>query len=808
MAGWNKFHTPGWDRFYFDEERVRDPVDRATVDEIRCYAKEYGATVREFEWEGADAPGNANFAVGWEGDLATLFVCVKGDIIVPLDMLGKLKHLNMLWIVPYYRDLSWTGKLEGLTHISIFYMPAGEECFPNSWHSVATLQKLTLRYFFGSMAYLPESIRKLGELREITLTNTSESRAINIPDWLGDFPKLQKLYLQGNFTTIPYSVVAKGLPFTADKDAKRGVILNDVMLAEQDVSMFLNNDRTLIEAYYQGEQTGEDTTIRECKVIFLGDGGAGKTSLIKRIMQKPFRLGESTTEGVRIISWNTELDGKPFRLRFMDFGGQEIMHSMHRCFLSNHTVYVVVCSLRDDIERKAAVVRWLEQVKSYAPDCPVILALNKADENPRISVDETSLTERYPALKKVLKTSAAAEQGNPFFAEFLYDAIMEQVPSCVQDWRGNKGMLDVKRALETMKENYITAEEYRKICGDKGVKDEDVQNSLLGWFRDLGVAYFYKRKAYDGALENLRVLNPEWLTNGIYRLILRTDAQGKNGVLSHDDIRGILGKPFEGDASDTIYNAEETEFLLHVMRIFQISHEIQDTGKELIPMLMPEKTPRIAKKYKKDALHLRWEGAFLPNNLIHRLMIRKFEELDFRCMWRVGAWFKAPHGSCIALAEMLDDKSLDVYVSGRSADERREYMRSFQDKVTEILKSLNLSEATKKYLCCTVNGKDGKILYEDLLFMWGHGDNMIPIPGIQEYVSPTELLHMVDPDPKHWKPPTLPAHPDAPTEKESAETWNINLKNILLAFAIIIILILLSKGADLLELLKILLGSE
>ena len=162
-------------------------------------------------------------------------------------------------------------------------------------------------------------------------------------------------------------------------------------------------------------------------------------------------------------------------------------------------------------------------------------------------------------------------------------------------------------------------------------------------------------------------------------------------------------------------------------------------------------------------------------------------------MWRTGARFNAQSGGCTALAELTDDKSLDVYVTGGNADNRREYMRSFQDKVEEILNDLNLLNATKKYLCCTVNGKEGKILYKTVEFAWEHGDEKILIQDILEYASPEELLQTVDPDPAHWKRRIIPVR-NPQTEKESAETWNVNLKNILLVFAILIIKCPLAHG--------------
>ena len=147
-----------------------------------------------------------------------------------------------------------------------------------------------------------------------------------------------------------------------------------------------------------------------------------------------------------------------------------------------------------------------------------------------------------------------------------------------------------------------------------------MQRSLLDWFRNLGVAYSYQQEEQDVRLESLRALESVWLTNGIYRLILRTEKEVKNGALSHERIREILASPFKGDArEDVVYSPEETDFILRV----KISHKAKE-GWELIPMLMQEETPPTAKASPNGALRLRWEGAFLPNNLIHRLMIRKY----------------------------------------------------------------------------------------------------------------------------------------------------------------------------------------
>ena len=816
-----------YEDWIFDETLERNPVDRAVVDKIRQYADERGGTIAEFD--GIESgPQRSNFVFGWNGRHVGYFRCMGSFKasnhsgckieIEPPNMLKELRYLRTVWINRYSENLAWLGELAGLEEILISPTPDTTERFPMSWDSASTLRKLNLGYSTDSADHIPSSVRSLKELCEINIW-TWDEKSLILPDWLGEFSRLKSLRLRGRFVSIPRSLTQTGLPFMDKHSAKHGIILENVTLSDGDVSMYLSNDHVLIDAFYEGEQA----SIRECKVIFLGDGGAGKSSLIERIMTDSFALGKLPTDGMRVIKWDADLGGRPFRLRFLDFGGQEIMHSMHRCFLSDHTVYVLVCAVRDDTQINAVASRWLEQVRTYAPNCPVILALNKADENPDISVDETSLRVLYPSLKQVLKTSAAKDKGSPFYAGHLLNEIMKLAPCCVQGLRGSKAMLTVKRTLEDMgsdgenHRNYITAQEYEKLCANNGIHSKELQFSMLKWFRDLGVAYFYRSNELDVQLESLRVLNPVWLTNGIYRLILRTKDRVQNGVLSHDDIRAVLATPYRGDAEESlIYTNTETEYVLHVMRMFRISHEMKEEGKELIPMLMNKETPAVAMEFPRREVHLRWEGAFLPNNLIHRLMVEKYAELDFQCMWRTGARFRSPGsgGAALVVMDDRDYKALDLYVAWGNAEEKREYLRRFREKIQEILHSLNLRE-TKEYLCFEINGKEGKLPYNAITTAWRNGDKRIMFPDIVEYASPAELLLMVETDPEKRKAleereKALREEAEKQPEKEKiqsetalnrAQTAQTYAMYFLLLMLIILVLILLARGVNPQELL-------
>ena len=595
---------------------------------------------------------------------------------------------------------------------------------PETITRLSSLQSLYLSS--TKIREVPETITRLSSLQTLNLGGTQISE---VPETITRLSSLQVLYLcDCHLKAIPYALVKLGLPFVIDRySASHCINLTGVELDEGDLQLF-TQPRDVIEAAYL-----EQVRVRECKVIFLGDGAAGKSSLIQRMVHGDFDPAKLPTDGVKTTKWETPLLNQSVMLRILDFGGQEIMHSMHRCFLTAHTVYVVVCESRDDADIDNEAARWLETVKAFAPDCPVILALNKCDLNANVSVNERDLKARNPKLKCVLKTSAKNEPASRYGVNHLIQAIADEIPGALNRYKVNADMLGIKETLEDMKDDYISSERYREICAEHHITDAALQYSLLGYFRDLGVAYYYESKAFDTRLESVRVLNPEWLTNGIYRLILRTP---ESGFLSHQTIKDTLRDGYAGDVhSDITYTPEETEYILHVMRYFEISHDMGN-GVEMLPLKMPKTPPPTLDNFnKQNALHLRWEGAYLPNNLIHRLLIRKFPELDRNCVWRTGGHFVQEGGGCEALAEM-NEKALNVYVNGER--DCRQYLETFRSVIQAILTDLNLK--VSEVICCTVDGQEGAVPYEDVVQQYYDKRDEIYIPGIHKYVNPAALL--------------------------------------------------------------------
>jgi len=102
------------------------------------------------------------------------------------------------------------------------------------------------------------------------------------------------------------------------------------------------------------ERLGDDVEmLNEARIIILGEKGAGKTSLARKLIDIDADLpsDKESTEGVVTTIWSfSDKNGKSsINAHIWDFAGHSITHSAHRCFMSARCLYIYVYNGR--IER-------------------------------------------------------------------------------------------------------------------------------------------------------------------------------------------------------------------------------------------------------------------------------------------------------------------------------------------------------------------------------------------------------------------------------------------------------------------------
>ena len=492
----------------------------------------------------------------------------------------------------------------------------------------------------------------------------------------------------------------------------KGLCLGGATLSTQPISIFEEGEEA-IRAYYDAPKV----PVRESKVIFLGDGGAGKTHTIKRILNKgnDDNIGTDVTLGISIQPYTAHEGGADeFKINFWDFGGQENMHAMHRCFLTERTLYVVVINNRWDLDQQARY--WLDNIHSFAPDSPVILAVNLWEGIHKYGLDTNRLHRDYPNLVEVQRYSAKGEDNGNFTA--LTKLIVEQaekLDSCAmelpEDWAA---ILEQLRELARKEpvpgekyKGYIDKAKYLEICTDHnlgGDKNQVIRSWLLEWFNDLGICFSYHRdKQTKEELGTYKVLNPKWLTSAIYILLNHADLDVDNGCVTHSEIRKTLKYPLEDgelnrkDQCDYIlpnvtYSPQECEYILQVMRKFGLSYQIVGKKKEFIPALCDSQMPKdLHPTGWGTPISYEFRYSFLPDSVVQRMMIRLYGSKPFTKLWRKGFRFDEPDHGLITVVDAggpNDILRIDVY--SNKENKGRDVMMGLITNIAAVNAELNL----------------------------------------------------------------------------------------------------------------------
>ncbi|HMB93288.1 MAG TPA: GTP-binding protein, partial [Rhodothermales bacterium] len=275
---------------------------------------------------------------------------------------------------------------------------------------------------------------------------------------------------------------AKSLSYTAVLIS--GSTTNNLAIPPEIIAE-VRNPSTIFD-YLRQKQTGT-RRLNEAKVLVVGQGSVGKTSLIRRLLYDDFDPAENKTEGIDIQEWQVKVEDQSIDLHMWDFGGQEIMHATHQFFLTKRSLHVLVLDARLG-EEENCLEYWLKMVESFGGDSPVIIVGNKVDQQ-RLDLDQKGLRTKYPAIQDFVETSCDTNEGIDDLRTVIthevgaLDHIYDELPLT---W------YTIKSRLEEMDEDYLPYHRYEEICAEVGVIDTQRQRNLVGFLHDLGVVLNFK----------------------------------------------------------------------------------------------------------------------------------------------------------------------------------------------------------------------------------------------------------------------------------------------------------------------------
>ena len=434
-----------------------------------------------------------------------------------------------------------------------------------------------------------------------------------VPPELGQLSNLQYLYLdQNQLTAVPPELadLAEGdslKHFFLHENRKLGV--PDEVLGptweefNSSIGTLQPKPPREIAAYLRSIQFGKAKALNEAKLLVVGPGGAGKSSLIEKLVEGTFQKGRDSTEGVEVTAWKIRSGRRQIKLNIWDFGGQEIQHSTHEFFLTKRAVYLLVFNPRDDQGTQHGLHYWLELISVTAPGCPIIVALSKQDEHEASLDDQDDLLKRYPILDFVRVSCDESHKAHDNIDRILRKQINIAVLELPHvDNRLPTSWLNVKKALEKDQHNFLSYADYLALCNRKKVQNELHQKLLVNLLHDLGTMLNYADRL---PLEQTHILNPSWVTHGVYGLVLCDQLEESHGILEESlveqleqlvaDMHRREGRNEAAEAVKGHYPREAQVFILEMMRRFELCYELRTstTGprRYLVPNALPKRRP-------------------------------------------------------------------------------------------------------------------------------------------------------------------------------------------------------------------------
>jgi small GTP-binding protein len=521
---------------------------------------------------------------------------------------------------------------------------------------------------------------RIGQLTNLTFLDLSSNQLTSLPAEIGQLIHLETLTLS-NRDKLGKIVVSQGnkiekLPIEIQNLKSLGMLdLRDNVPDFPPEILEKTYEPQAILNYFAWMLNGKRRAIGEIKCLIVGQGSVGKTSLVKRLTSGIFDPNETKTDGIAIDHWEvschskTENQQAKIAINIWDFGGQEIMHATHQFFLTKRSLYLLVLDSRLTQEENR-VEYWLKIIQSFGGMSPVLIVGNKADQHP-LDIDRIGLRKKYSNIVGILETSAASGIG----IEELKFAITEQVDKLphVRDllpitW------FTVKTKLESVgqQQNFIAHDKYLELCTENDVTDEASQRILIGFLHDLGVILHFQG---DPRLEELGILNPQWVTNGVYKILNAPSLFQNKGLLTHVMLDEILNQPE--------YPRHKRLFIVDMMKKFELCYDIETDKTFLIPDLLPKDEPPIDFG---GIPVFEYLYPVLPSSVITRFIVRMSQHIRENGVWRSGVLLKIDQNYALVKADS-EDRCIRIAIDGLERT-RRDVLAAIRYQFNEIHSSI------------------------------------------------------------------------------------------------------------------------
>lgn len=524
---------------------------------------------------------------------------------------------------------------------------------------------------------VPESLRKLKKLEVLDLEN---NKLEELPEWIGALNELKVIALTGNqLKTLPpqitklsqlTTIYLRNNELESLPEGLQNLPLEILNLRFNKklgipASILEKSPREILRYYYEIQTEGSQP-LQELKLLVVGRGKAGKTTLVKQLSGEKPEENESETHSISIKDLSFSCPTGRVQTRAWDFGGQEVLHSTHQFFLTERSLYLLVLEPRTGSAQKDAEY-WLKLIQSQGGGSPAIVALNWSHHR-KWQIDTVKLKRKFPFIVDFVSTDALYGDDIEDLQRLIIKTVEEKMPDVwlpfPKHWR------EIKDAVTGMENNYLTYKQFTGLCEQYGENRPDAQSDLASILHALGLVLYFGN---DPRLRDTRVLNPSWVTGGVYAVIRSKLVKDKDGQLSVSDMAKVLKEAeSQGVIKTKAYPKSTHGFILELMRAFQLCYASEKKGKTeryLVPELLSRFEPYMPEPWEKAPVRLRYRYTVLPPGLLPHFIVQTHALSEDEPHWRHGVVLKHSEAK-VLVREETDSSELQVFILGEGNEER------------------------------------------------------------------------------------------------------------------------------------------
>ncbi|KAI3380042.1 hypothetical protein SNEBB_002052 [Seison nebaliae] len=537
------------------------------------------------------------------------------------------------------------------------------------------------RYGDGNIPKLPTT---LFDLKNLTYLDLSYQAIFEITNEIKHLVNLEELLLA--YCTILDEISSE----IANLTKLKSVVLTGCMSLRTPPPEVASRGFVSIISYLKRLNTGS-VDCKRTKLMLVGTGGAGKTSLVNAILSQSHAEYDydhnskpDVTDGIDIIKWKHPIqesfvpkvpkrrqsararqhnEQQYIEYSIWDFAGQTVYYNTHQFFLSSRAVYLLVWNMRQGIEN-AGLKFWLSSISCHAPTAPIFIVGTHLDEVDKIVISEEVYKRSFPQISAFFYVSVMAMD----HIDRLISTIIER--SLEEQYMGEQipeaWLLYEKNLMEISNQNIISLDTAKSIALDCGIVGHEEQMESIGFLHSLGSIQYFD----NIYLKDKVVVNPQWIVKIMSCLVSVKQNPIVDGRLDHS----LLEKIWKEDLCAKSLH----EWVLHLTEKFDLTFPLKIENNKnkynLVPCLLPDVHPENLLEEWNDQkrwnlpsiteIKLVFEFDHLPTGLFNRLQVRLFHlhSNDSPIIWKNGSLIS--HFPDKALIFQTNEQKIIIKVRG------------------------------------------------------------------------------------------------------------------------------------------------